>query len=55
MKTETDSNFSTIITKIALYKNNTQLLIPSYQEFTEMRWETYLCEEVTDPASIAFL
>ena len=38
MKTNADTNFSTINSEIALY---VPLLILAYQEFTDMRWEVF--------------
>lgn len=39
MKTNADTNFSIINTKIVI---QARWLMPAYQEFTEMKWETYL-------------
>ena len=38
MKTDTKMNFTTTITNIVLLA---QLLISTYQDFTDMRWEAY--------------
>ena len=43
MNTNVNTNFSTINTNIAI---QAQLLIPAYQELTEMRWEAYLLEKL---------
>ena len=43
MNTNVNTNFSTINTNIVI---QAQLLIPAYQEFTEMRWEAYLLEKL---------
>ena len=43
MKTNADKNFSIINTKIVI---QARWLMPAYQEFTEMKWETYLLQKL---------